>query len=218
MRSHFTSTLRTKLGLLLVAAIAIGMLPAASASAALPRFSGTFPDTFTLTSGAVTLESTGGGGIIGCGGAEGSGSITGAKTGTLSSLTFTHCGAACVISITTTELDATPVYTNKAERRVALLLKPKTGTTLATTKCYGVPREIRGSILAHVAPINEMKTRYTLESSGSRGIQTLREYENETGEKVHVTLESNIFFGEFFGLSMSFTQNLTMAHAITLEA
>ncbi|HEY2141739.1 MAG TPA: hypothetical protein VGG98_06740 [Solirubrobacteraceae bacterium] len=190
---------------------------AASASASQPEFKGGFPTKYTLPNHTITYES--GIAIVTCnGGGSTTGSITGAKTGTLNTMTFTSCGSFCN-QFKTAELESIPVYTNKATKAVSLLLKPKTGTTFATTECGLEKGEIRGSILVPITPTNTLTKEFTLKARGTHGEQVPQEYENEKGEKVKVTLEGRLFGAEsFVKCGLSFTVGITTEKYLELQA
>lgn len=213
---------RSRLGLAVVVMVAFAIMAtsAASASAAQPEFKGSFPDKYALTTGLGLVYEGQGGATVTCReGGSTTGSITGAKTGSMNTMTFSNCGTNCS-KITFAELELTPVYTNKATKAVSLLLKPKTGTTFATTSCGIGKGEIRGSLLVPITPTNVIFTKeFTLKANGERGVQIPREYENEKGEKIKVALEGDLFGSKTFeGCSLTFTSKLVTEKYLELRA
>src|ERR1700680_1034994 len=77
------------LGLCSIAMLALSAGVTASASAALPEFTGPFPTPFTSKSGITTLETVKKA-VITCKADKGSGEVTGPKSGTMK-ITFTGC-------------------------------------------------------------------------------------------------------------------------------
>lgn len=191
---------------MMVAAIALGSLAAGSAAAeelpTLPYWwsAGSFPISISFTSGKALIETSTG--VTECPwGVSGTGSITGFKKGH-AVLTFQQCKCTSegqvAGTIKTSELEVTPVYYSKANKLVALYLKPPVGTTFAKFSCGGLvgQAEMRGALLVEFRPINEMRTTFEgLVLEGTKGTIFPGSYENEKGELVKITFESNIFNG-----------------------
>jgi hypothetical protein len=198
-----------------LAALALCGAATASASAALPEFRGAFPNKYTMTMKGNVLFATRTGAEFVCSSGSASGTITGAKAGNMS-ITFSGCNIGCTSEgasanqIKTTELEATPVYISKAEKRVDLYLKPKVGILFAScVSLFGGPHEIQGSVLARLAPLNSRTKSFTLTTNESNGRMEPRAYENEKGEVVtSIPFETNFFGGTFVELGMAVSSEI----------
>jgi hypothetical protein len=213
------------LGLLCMAMFAFAAASAASASAALPEALGTFPTTFTGTSGKGALE-TSSGLAIQCKKGKNSGSITGAKTGTFT-IDFEECtgpigekcnslGDAEGIILVTGASDLVTI--KKGDAGLVLLLKPEVHV-ICHTFLGEVLILVRGDIITLVTPINKKTTKFELNIKGEKGKQEFTEC--ETGEPCgkKITLESSTNGGAFEQSSNSSAENkLTTAKELEIMA
>lgn len=211
------------LGLLCMAVFAFAAVSAASASAARPEALGTFPTTFTGTSGKGALE-TASGLAIACKKDKNSGSITGLKEATLT-IDFEGCtgpvgescnslGDASGIILVTGAADLVRIAPKHLG--LVLLLKPE-----AHIICHTILGEVlilvRGDLLALITPSDKKATNFTLNVNGSKGKQEFTEC--ETGEPCgkKITLESSTNGGAFELASDSSAENtITTAKEIEL--
>jgi hypothetical protein len=207
-----SKSIRTLVALL--AALALGALATASASAALPELEGPFaskaPGHFTLTIKIIEFEAQGG--TMTCETANGEGTVTTPKTKTLafSAITFKGCqlgswgkctssGAASGELRGEPNTDATLAYLSKSEKSVALVFNPAGAKTsfIPAFKCGGSLSvgPVIGSVAGSIGPINTSTTGFSLAFYGSEGVQSIREYENESGVMVKSGLEWNTGLG-----------------------
>lgn len=148
-------------GLSLLAALAIGAAATASASAALPEFSGPFPKAFSGKGGTVAIETVGKVKAT-CTGSTTTGEVTGAKQGK-TTLTLTGCGAAGLTcaskgakegEIVSNVLNVTLGYINKALKEVGVDLKPAKGP-ITTFTCGPATIVVTGSVIGRITPVNK---------------------------------------------------------------
>jgi hypothetical protein len=159
-----------------VAAVVTSAVLAASASAALPEFSGPFPKPFKSKSGTVIAEEEGGGGKLECAASEGTGEIVGATKGKVG-LRLTGClGEAfeekfpCTTlgsaegEVVTSPLVATLGYINKTKEQVGLALEGPSGAAaplVAQFECHVnyLKRTLHfswtGSVIGKLTPVNK---------------------------------------------------------------
>jgi hypothetical protein len=109
--------------------------------------------------------------------------------------TCTTAGSAAGV-ITTNNMNMTLFYIAKATREVGLVVNDKSSSeqlTLTTFACKVSGAEIkftvRGTALAKVSPVNTKTTTFTMALTGSKGVPTLTEYEEESGKKATTKLE-----------------------------
>jgi hypothetical protein len=192
----------------LVAVFALSATAAATASAALPEFSGaTFPVNYAMTiSHEVRFSSKEEFVHITCerGGAEGQ--ITGAKTltakfrfngckatGVGGAVTCTTKGAASG-EIRSETVQGAPVYTSKASKEVGIdfnIYEPKKLLlpTFADFSCGESAVQSRNGMIVPVTSLNKLATSYALNFKvDASGVQTPAQYENEAGEKIRNAL------------------------------
>jgi hypothetical protein len=228
MRSRYRTVL-----VVLAAVFAVSVVGAASASAALPEFvpgageklpialEGSFP-----TAKAISLETEieAWGGI--CEGVKSSGSITGAKTLSLS-LTLQNCkvdsGEGCETEgseegLETLSGSASLVYVDKATKQVAALLTP----SASVVRCAGEKLKVKGSLLIPLTPVNTKTSKpgFILKKSGLAHNE-ITSYENEKGEIKKAFLEVNYGAGYFqcsLELNGGKELQLTASKAFTLDA
>jgi hypothetical protein len=182
----------SRAALALVAAVAVSVATATAASAALPEFSkairGTTGDpvTFTLKGGIAQLNVPNVENFS-CGSSTGTGSITGAKSGT-AKLTFHECGSAlrrCQSpgaesgTIVTETLPFALVYTEKEPAKKVAIDFNRKGEKLVTFSCGLNKWTVRHAILAPVTPINTLTKTFTTAFTVSNGLQTPTENYNE---------------------------------------
>jgi len=153
------------IGICLAAVFALSA--AASASAALPEFTGPFPKTFELKSGPTTLA-TSTGLKVKCSVARGEGKITSAQMGTLT-IKFVECqlaglpcgqpAGATPGEIATSPLTATLGYVNSAAKEVGLDLQG--APSVAVFECGGVGTGydfvVKGSVIGKLSPVNKLQ-------------------------------------------------------------
>jgi len=165
----------TIMGLCLVAMFATSAVVTASASAALPEFTGyckvvkkvikcgLFPIPFTSSEKTTTFETADESvtGKVVCKAAKDKGQITGPKTDT-EEMTFTGCKLGkltCtqkgIASIKTVPLESEIGYINSAAKEVGDDLKPAGGgTILVEFECGETKIWVEGSIIGRITPIN----------------------------------------------------------------
>jgi hypothetical protein len=148
-------------GLCLVAVFAVSAVVAASASAALPEFSGPFPKPFTSKSGKVYVETVGKLRTTCTAGTNG-GKVTGPKTGIVT-IRFTGCKALSYTCTTkgaavgeiVSNLRSTLGYINKAKKEVGIALESATGAPFAEFTCGPANVVGTGSAIGKLTPINK---------------------------------------------------------------
>jgi hypothetical protein len=150
-------------GLCLMTAIGISATVSASASAALPEFSGPFPKSVTSKSGIAIIETVGGA-RASCQAGTNTGEITGPKTGT-ATLKLTGCvvlsfkctsPGAAEGEIVSNPLSITLGYINKAKLEVGVSLESATGGPFAEFKCGPVNVTETGSLIGKITPVNKI--------------------------------------------------------------
>jgi hypothetical protein len=153
------------LGFCCIAMLALGAGVTASASAALPEFTGPFPTPFTSKSGVTTLETVKKA-VITCKADKGSGEVTGPKTGNMR-ITFTGCefvtiGVVCNSTgvppgeIVTAPLVMTLGYINGPKKEVGIDLSTATGGPLMEFSCGGLRVLVDGSVIGKITPVNKV--------------------------------------------------------------
>jgi hypothetical protein len=202
MRSKYKSAL-----VALMAVCALGAVASASASAATPEFSGTFPDTFEYTSYINTISTVGNNATLSCGKqATDKGELTASKTATLTLAAMgckdflkkgkfepCHTAGAKEGEVKTAALEGKPVYVN-GDREVGIVFAPKAGGNFAEIECgSGAEKEtlkVKGSLIAvGVKPVNVSTNGVRLYFIAKEGVQAPTEYETE-GKKVKAILET----------------------------
>ena len=198
----------------------------ASASASLPEIdSSHYPFKYASTiSGAATWEE--GPTIVKCTGATSTieGEVTGAKTMT-AVIMFRGCkagGAWCNMTATkgelvTQPLEGTLAYVNKATRTPGIVFKPRTGmNVVGRFSCDGVSGEVTGAVIALLTGVynGEKTTRVGFRFQGSKGKQLPEAYDNEAGEEVHASMETNWPSYPFAPLSWNFEAASTLAEEV----
>jgi hypothetical protein len=152
----------TMLSLCLAVMIAVPAVVSASASAALPEFSGPFPKPFKVTSGALLAETVNKVQAR-CKAGTNSGEITGPQTGG-ATLKLTGCevfGLKCSSAgaapgeIVSNLLSATLGYINKAKKEVGISLESATGGAVAEFSCGSVHIRETGSVIGKLTPVNK---------------------------------------------------------------
>ncbi len=153
------------------------------------------------------------------------GTISTTTTITGATIDFTSCGfemsgskvwctteGAKSGEIKTGPLEGTLVYLSKAAKTVAIDFKPQTGKSLGTYRCLG-NNEIRGSVLLPIQSVNKPSTVFTL-----HGNAAAEEYENEKGEKLKATLETNFANGVFAPMTWELVSEIKTASTIEIKA
>ncbi len=171
-------------GLCLAAALTLSA--AASASAALPEFSGPFPKPFGSKSGKAVLETVKKATVT-CAADTNTGQVTGPKAGTVV-ITFTGCaipGARCSNTgtpgkIVTNTLVLRLGYISKAKKEVGVDLL--NGNLIVEFACGGVVVQVKGSVIGRITPINKPVVPpkgYTLKFTQAGGKQKVQNLEAE---------------------------------------
>lgn len=209
----------------LAAVLSIAAVAAASASALRPEFAFTsFPVSYTGSTGAVTFL-TKSGKEVHCTASQDRGEIASKKE--FSNVTLTLTGCETVVSgfkfactskgaasgeVVTNKLTATLVYTNKTEKEVGLVFKPKTeGGAVAEYKCVALGSvTLTGAVVAKLP--NEQRNKLTLSLTWNfrqkGGVQEPTEYFEESGTKVSGFLTS---FGSQTGDETTETMSFSSA-------
>jgi hypothetical protein len=170
-----------------VLALAMSAALAASASAALPEFSGPFPKRFKSKSGAVLVETSG---IkLTCTASTDTGEVLGVKNGKVT-IRLTGCAAlsspcttpgAAGGEMVTSELTTTLGFINKAKLEVGIALAASVATTPFTEfECAGLKIVVEGSVIGKLTPINKHvkpASHLTLKFTQAKGIQKPRKLE-----------------------------------------
>lgn len=233
MRSVFRKAL-----IVLVVVSAMGALASASASAALPEFTGPFPKIYTLTLGNnVRLEPQDGEETITCDRetqARGSGEITSAKE-MRTSFVFSECKwntTSCRTSgaspgeLRTETFSSALVYLSKAKQEVGILLHAYNKVTKKTIfipqfLCGGLTGgPISGELIAPATPVNTKAAIYKISFKETKGKQEPSEYENELGERLKVRLSWKNFARaeEEIGLTAGENPSLNLAAETEIKA
>lgn len=140
----------------IAAVIAVSAMTAAVAAAAPPEFSPPFPNAFTSTSKAMTLQ-TSGGLKVRCKADTNTGEVTGPATA-LITISVTGCtlpGTRCH-EIVTEHLLGTLGYVSRSPKVVGLDLSEPTGGPLAVVFCgEDLQVEVFGSVIGRLTPLNK---------------------------------------------------------------
>jgi len=216
----------------LLAVFALSAVAASGASAAKPEFKNHSKIKFTSTSGAGTLETTGGA-IVQCKKDTDTGEITGAKAGT-GKVTFQECytlgntadvcttAGASTGDIETVALDLTLGYASATKGEVGpvgVLFEPEAGKTanLAEFECEVGGSKLsglaKGSVVGEIGPLNKETTEFTITLKGSKGVQELTKFEGKT-----IKLEASVNKGPLETASEDTTDDLTTATMTEIEA
>jgi hypothetical protein len=190
---------RIRAGLVLAVVVAGSGMVTAAASAALPEFSKTGV-TFASESGTSKLEA--GEVAITCKASKAEkGEITGVKMVSKLVVTFTGCeaeseGIKCkpngeTGTIKTNELQAELGYTNAAEKKVGLLLKPAASASNIfvnlTAKCLPLEHNsVENGVIGQITPTNTMEKSGKLEFKITSRKQAIREIEIGSEKKKSV--------------------------------
>jgi hypothetical protein len=209
--------LRT-LGLCCIVVLALSAGLTASASAALPEFTGPFPTPFTSKSGKTTLETVKKATIT-CLADKGSGEVTGPKTGT-TKITFTGCefvtiGLACNTpgvppgEIVTAPLVMTLGYINGPKKEAGIDLSTATGGPLMEFTCGGLRVVVDGSVIGKITPVNKVvkpPSHFTIKFTQAGGKQKPAKFEGGPTDVL-----STSFGGPFAESGLSSTEELSFA-------
>jgi hypothetical protein len=212
--------------LLLLASLAVSAWAAASASAALPEFSGPIPTTFTAKSGATTLETVKGAKIT-CTADTGGGEVSGPKTGTIK-LTFTGCELVTLALpcntvgvppgeiITNTLLMTLGYISIEPKKEVGIDLSTATGAPLMEFVCGALKVSVTGSVIGKVLPINKLvkpPAHFTLKFTQAAGKQKPTHF---SGGPIDVPFTS--FGGPFVESGLTSTDTLALVSPMTIIA
>jgi hypothetical protein len=172
-----------------VVAVAMSVVVAASASAALPEFSGPFPKPFKSNGGKVLIETAGV--KLTCTATTDTGEILGAKTGKVmirlmgcSGLGFTCTSpGAAEGEMVTSELTTTLGYINQSKREVGIALATSSASIpFDEFECDQLKFVVEGSVIGKITPINKpvkSKSHFTFKFSQSKGVQKPTKLEGE---------------------------------------
>lgn len=207
-----------------IAALALALAPAvASAASPVLEFvpSGTFPTAFEAEGGTVNARLGDFDRIVECGGSEGEGEITGART-TFSIYWFTGCVAKQIggggtdlncksagaeeKEIESEVIEADLVYLNQAKHEVAMLLNPGGGVYMEF-ECGTNTVVASGSFLSPVGPVNQLAPSFTAVLERNGNTQTVTEYEDLDGVK-HQAIPTAVVNSEppdTSGVALAFT-------------
>jgi hypothetical protein len=174
---------RSRSGLaLLMVAFALSAVAATTASAALPEFTGSFPNSFHYTGGAISFTTVGSVTTFRCTRTQGEGSLTSAKGGSIQ-LRFIGCEDGGTFwttegaergEIKTGTLPIELGYIKREPKQVGLEINHGAGTAFANWTVGGPGHKggIRGPVIAQLAAINTKTTTYTLTlAKKERGVQ-----------------------------------------------
>jgi hypothetical protein len=216
----------------LAAMLAVGAIGSASASAAQPEFTGSFPNKFEAGKGSVWLETEGKSQLIRCQKSAISGEITASNTASAKG-TFSECtlsGEVCTTEgagagdILTKTLPVKLVYLSKEHKEVGLdfnWVEPKLPAspqlTFATFACGGIQHfTIKGQLIGKITPVNTKATKFSLIYRQSNGIQEIRKSEGSFDPEY---LTSSINGGEALGIGVEMTEvSLQTAHETEIKA
>jgi hypothetical protein len=215
----------------LVAALALGVVASASASAALPEFvPGTgesFPSVVEYSyAGAHVEYRLLSGNAMECKGVTAKGSVTGAKalslTVELSDCTTGSGRTKCKTSGAAEghviqPVTGTLVYLSKATKQVAVDLKPTVETEIL---CSTIEIINKGSVPAPITPVNTKASTFDLKISASeKNKQEYTHYENEQGKLTSAFFELNAGAGwELAALNFSEQVTLASSKPLTIDA
>jgi hypothetical protein len=222
----------------LVAILAFGVVTVASASAALPEFTGSFPNKITISvkqqfpaivfnyAGQYDYE---------CESASGTGTITGPKALT-AKFTLKGCrpegGALCNTigaaagEIKTEELKSALVYISKSTKEVGIDFNQYEGTgfkNLPVFALFGcnegkIHETMRGGFIAPLTQTGTKTSSYTLKVAQSNGNQKPLEYENEAGKKINNHLEATAIGGpELYKVGVESRSEVKLTTALETE-
>jgi hypothetical protein len=210
--------------LCIAAACAVGLATTASASAALPEFTGPFGKPFTSTI-TPTLVETVGGTKVTCKGGTDSGEVTGPQTGFMTMI-FTGCSSTKVPCnspgsasgvIATSALSMQIGYIAKATKKVGADLVPATGGLFMSYGCgTALQARVTGSVIGLLVPVNKPVTPskvFYLHFVQSLGVQKVTKLE---GAPIDV-LETS-FGGPFEGTGLKSTDKILFGETVTLIA
>jgi hypothetical protein len=192
MRSSTSKTGR-KLSVVIVLALAMFGATVASASANIPRFEYTLPNSLSATGGQMVIESASGFSIT-CKSTSGVGTLTLTKNNPIT-LRFKECKTSGIIPCTSSGLASGEIGTNSIQTRLEYLSKAShevglifnaegKASTVATFVCAGITETMRGEFMAKITPVKVGANKFPLALSGTKGTPGITQYENESGEKV----------------------------------
>lgn len=228
-----------------IIALAIGAIftmsvtAVSTAYAVLPEFEGVFPTGFTAKLKGASILETRAGRVIECGsGSTDEGEVTGEKAIKIKEIILTECkakevdGGECQSGNTAGQINAPLiegelVYASKANKEVALDLRPEGGGNFTRFTCKllgGNAKEtltVDGSLICRITPVGEETKIYVLACKQKKGTQELTEYESGTGAKFKDFLETKgegaiVFKFEQSGVEATF--NITAEKQLTIKA
>jgi hypothetical protein len=211
---------------------ALSAIAVASASAALPEFTGTFPNAFEMSGGAATFENVPLTLRVTCQSYNIRGEITSSTAATVSVGSFKECSSAAAGTCTstgavageikTTALPIAPVYIVKATKEVGLVFNyegtgfpPPVPLTFATFTCGGVQNiKIQRAVVGKITPINTKTKTFTVTLAQHNGRQIPEGFEGTPT----AILYSNINGGEFKQTGLQATATFRTAKETELKA
>jgi hypothetical protein len=206
--------------LLIVSVVLVG---GTSAQAALPEFSGEFPDNMTAAATSPKSEAAGGALVTECGKLEGTATFMGAKTGSVDLLFLECTGKVLGISVgkctglndtTTGSLLLKGTFTLGFELETLI---PVIGLSFESAhfECGSTLTVVTGCLVGTTTLVKSNTQEWLFKASG--GKQELTDYTNDKGEMVSCKLLSSINGGEAkeFSLIMHVVQ--TVAKAIEVK-
>jgi hypothetical protein len=201
-------------GMLVALALVISAVASASAFAN-PEFLGTFPTTFTGTSGEGELKDPASGLTIKCKKDKVSGSVT---SGTASEATvdFESCKIAGLAAqslgdkggVILVPVTGVMCYINKSTKEAGTLFTLPSGGIHIEVPSLGELLVITGNTVGKATPINTSSTSGTIEVTGSKSCE---------GQKNGLTVEKD-HNGEPLAGEEITTESLTFSKALTLDA
>lgn len=156
----------TTLGACSAVALATCAIATTAASAAPPEFSPPFPNPFTSTSGAMTLQTVGKVKVL-CKADTNKGQVSG-PAAALVTIRFTGCTTTAVAGvlcqspngapgeIATEMLFGTLGYVSKTPLEVGLDLSNPTGGPMLVFTCGALRGEVFGSVIGRITPLNKL--------------------------------------------------------------
>jgi hypothetical protein len=135
---------------------------------------------------------------VACNKATGEGEYTGPKNLAITSLVLTGCRTAegacekgvgsTIGEITAESLDGELGFILRRKKKVGWDLKPASGSKIASFECGaqeagglslggGVPRELQGSVIARILPIDRMFFSFALTAEAKKGVQFPQSFE-----------------------------------------
>jgi hypothetical protein len=210
------------LGLCVLASLAFGAATTASASAALPEFSGSFPKAFTLKSKSSMLETVGKTKIK-CASDTGEGEATASQT-LFVSMTLAGCKkgtVACSAMVFGRTYPSLIGYIDAAKDEVGIALQGGTpaGTVMAATTCGSHRLSVVADhgVVGKVTPVNKAvapSEHFTLKFSQKEGKEKLTGFEGGETETWLCVVDA----GPYEECGFASSEELTFAEEVQIKA